>query len=248
MIKYISILILTLTFTLGNAQQVQGTIKYERQVNWGNILTKMPWMDKIDKVRRKSRSGKRRGNNGAPYMLYFNPENTLYLPLESGPNDWGYSSRVETYIASRDYTKGSTYDQEELLGKKYVIEGEIPSYKWKIKNEIKEIAGYLCMKAETYDPVKEITVAAWFTDQIPASEGPEGYGGLPGMILGLEYNTDDVIIEAKSVTLSEEPVELPFPKKVKGKKISREEFDKKKQASIKKILDRESNPYWNVRY
>jgi GLPGLI family protein len=78
----------------------------------------------------------------------------------------------------------------------------IPKYKWKILNELKDIEGYVCMKAETKDTVNNVVIHAWFTDKIPVMSGPEGFSGLPGMILALDFNDDDVNIVATKVDMA----------------------------------------------
>ncbi len=120
--------------------------------------------------------------------------------------------------------------------------------KWKILNEIKEIAGYLCMKAETRDTVHNRVIHAWFTNGIPVQSGPEGFDGLPGMILGLEFNGGDVTVEAISVNLEADTYSLPLPKKIKGKEITRSDFDKKVKKHIRQSIGGERNPYWQMRY
>ena len=139
-------------------------------------------------------------------------------------------------------------DIREELGKKYLIEDKIPKHKWKILNEIKEIAGYLCMKAETNNEIKDQVIHAWFTDAIPMSGGPEGYGGLPGMILQLDINDGDAVITATSVDLDTPIEKLPIPRKMKGKKIDIAEFDQKLEKFIAQSIDGQKNPYWRIRY
>lgn len=52
---------------------------------------------------------------------------------------------------------------------------------WKIDDETKNIAGYNCQKATgKYNNRKYI---AWFTKEIPVSEGPYTFKGLPGLVL-----------------------------------------------------------------
>jgi len=104
------------------------------------------------------------------------------------------------------------------------------------------------MKAETKDESKGQTIHAWFTDGINFFGGPEGYGGLPGMILELVINDGDVTITAQKVTLDGEDVTLPIPKKMKGKDITFAEFDSKVKDFIQESIDGERNPFWRIRY
>ena len=105
------------------------------------------------------------------------------------------------------------------------------------------------MKAETYNPVYDQKVYAWFTDQIPVNGGPEGYYGLPGMILELDFDDGTVLVTASNVEISNTTVDLPLPKKDKKlKKIPREDFDQKLTDFISKSKELERNPYWTLRY
>ena len=55
---------------------------------------------------------------------------------------------------------------------------------WSIKNETKTINGYLCQRATSTYRGRNWNV--WFTMQIPVSDGPWKFFGLPGLILQAE--------------------------------------------------------------
>jgi len=156
---------------------------------------------------------------GTNYLLHFNANESLYIKKEEEESDGGYSWSDTKFVLQRNYKTGKVYDWIETLGKKYVIKDDLPKYKWKILNEIREIEGYLCMKAETTDSLKNQTIHAWYTDAIPFNGGPEGFGGLPGTILELNINEGDAIITATKVDLTLPESKLPAPKKIKGKEI-----------------------------
>ncbi len=244
--RYILFALAILFAASAGAQNTNGTIKYHRKMNWINVMSKLPFMTKDEIERRRLSWGKMEGK-GQPYTLHFNPNNSLYTYAEE-ENTNGYSWRQDDYVIIRDYENKTCHDKVDFLGRTYIIQEDSPRQKWKILNEIKEVAGYLCMKAETYDPVKDIVIHAWFSDEIPVSGGPEGYGGLPGMILEMVFNEDDVIITADKVDFTESPVELPVPKKMKGKKIALEELQNKQKEYIADSIDGRKNPYWQMRY
>ena len=238
-----------LTNTLVSGQE--GTITFNRKYHWVNIVSKMPYLSLEEKDRIKLTWGNDSENKGEDFILTFNKEGSTYIRKEKTEN-YGYSWDEEEDIFIRDYIGKKTKDIRILLGKKYIIEDDIPKLKWKILNELKDIEGYVCMKAETKDTVNNVVIHAWFTDKIPVMSGPEGFSGLPGMILALDFNDDDVNIVATKVDMApqkpQKPVVLPIPKKIKGKSILYAEFYSRKKKHINLSVQGRRNPYWDVRY
>lgn len=86
------------------------------------------------------------------------------------------------------------------------------------------------------DLPKEITITAWYTPEIPVNQGPEGYWGLPGLIL--EVNDGRTTILCSKVVLnSKDKVEIKAP--TNGKVVTQKEYD---ETVIKKMEEfREMN-------
>lgn len=69
---------------------------------------------------------------------------------------------------------------------------------------------------------KEVTITAWYTPEIPVSQGPEGYWGLPGLIL--EVNDGKTVILCSKVVLNaKDKAEIKAP--TNGKQVSQKEYD-----------------------
>lgn len=83
---------------------------------------------------------------------------------------------------------------------------------------------------------KEIVITAWYTPEIPVSQGPEGYWGLPGLIL--EVNDGRTTILCSKIVLNpKDKVEIKAI--TKGKVVSQKEYD---EAVMKKMEEfREMN-------
>lgn len=95
--------------------------------------------------------------------------------------------------------------------------------------------------ASTEDKVVEVpepkteTITAWYTPMIPASHGPDQFGGLPGLIL--ELNTKDTTILCTKVVLNpKEEITIEAPEK--GKKVTREEYQKIVDEKAKEMSER----------
>lgn len=243
--RFVIAIIFTFLLTTVVEAQQEGVITFNRKQNYISIMSKLPHITQEDVDRMSLTWGKM--GDGTNYELYFKDNKSLYSRKEE-QSESGYSWKKDQFILIRDYQGKSQEDLIETLGKVYHIKEDLPRTKWKILNEIKEIEGYLCMKAETKNEVKGQTIHAWFTDAIPFSGGPEGYGGLPGMILEIDINNQDAVITATKVAMDQEEVKLPYPKKIKGKKIDRVAYNAMVKKYIDETIEGKKNPYWRVRY
>lgn len=232
-----------------SAQTSSGVISFERNSNWQKIAQELPYLSVEEKDRIQLTWGKSDGNI-TKMNLNFKDQQTLYTYAEDqgSTTDGSWTWRQDEFILTRDYATGLQKDLVEILGKVYLVEDSIVPVKWKILNEIKEVAGYICMKAETRDTIKNQTIHAWFTDAISVRGGPEYLGGLPGMILELNINDGAVVITATKVDLKPMPDGLGAPAKMKGKKFSQGQMNALLVDHIKTSIEGRKNPYWGIRY
>lgn len=113
---------------------------------------------------------------------------------------------------------------KEVFENTYYISDSNQKFEWKIEDDVRTIAGYPCRKAVTkiHDSV---VVVAFYSDQIMVSGGPEGFNGLPGMILGLVIPRLYTTWFATNVTILKPQLSAAEkPKKVKD--ANRESFEK----------------------
>ena len=246
-IKALSVLFIIIISGQVFAQNTSGEIIFERKQFWVNIYTKLPFLTKEQIEREMAVWGKDQGNWAEKYLLKFGDNKSIYTQMEEEQN-YGYSWRQEEVMFYRDYKEKTLTDKLPLGAKDYLLTGDIPRIKWKIQNELRDIQGYICMKAIAEHPIYGTPVTAWYTDLIPLGGGPEGFGGLPGMILMLTFNEDDVVIEATSVKLNVEGSKVELPKKLKGKEIALDKYVEDKKKFMKEALDNRRNPYNNLRY
>lgn len=113
----------------------------------------------------------------------------------------------------------------------------------KKKNE-KESSAVKKDSSKIQDPMdmieipKEIEVTAWYTPQIPVSNGPGEYGGLPGLIMELNvYRT--TLLCSKIVMNPKDAEKIQAPKK--GKKVTREEYTKIVKEKTEELRDNFQN-------
>ena len=82
---------------------------------------------------------------------------------------------------------------------------------------------------------KTLVTTAWYTPQIPVSNGPDQYWGLPGLILEVNDGST-VMICNKIVMNAQEKIDITEP--VKGKKVDQKTYNEmmlKKAEEMSKI-------------
>lgn len=233
------------------AQNTEGVVSYKRKTYWTKIIRRMTYLSQEQKDRAaQTWKNYEEENNAEKMKLAFSSAESLYTyASESGETDDGsYSWRNSDLKLYRNFEKDKKIDVMEMLGKTYVVEDSLHAPVWKIGNQIKDVAGYVCMRADAEDPIKKQKITAWFAQDLPVPAGPERYHGLPGVILELNLNDGDVIIEATGVQLRKlTPEDLKLPK-LKGKKLTDAQYDELIRKHIADSMVAHQNPYWTIRY
>lgn len=85
---------------------------------------------------------------------------------------------------------------DKIIDNRYKF-SEGKNINWAISQEYKTIGGYKCLKAKTYFRGRNYT--AWFTEEIPISSGPWKFNGLPGLILEVIDDKNEVSFKLKSI-------------------------------------------------
>ena len=94
-------------------------------------------------------------------------------------------------------------------------------------------------KEKEQENMKElITVVAWYTLDIPVSNGPGNYWGLPGLILEISDDNTQILC-TKIVMNPKEKAELKEP--TKGKIVTQEEYDAIIEEKTKEMRERMQN-------
>ena len=85
------------------------------------------------------------------------------------------------------------------------------------------------------EPPQERTITAWYTPEIPISQGPGPYWGLPGLIL--EVNDGRTAILCNKIVLNtEDKEEIKAPSK--GKKVSQAEYNEIMTEKMEQMSER----------
>ncbi len=167
------------------------------------------------------------------YELKFTSDKSVFKLAKENPNNkymWG-TKPVDTDVSMQDFKKGISISQKEVFENTYLIKDSSRTWEWKIAEETREIAGFECRKAVT-KICDSVYVVAFYTDQIPVSAGPESFGGLPGMILGLavpRLNTTWFATKLELVT----PTVGELNVKQKGKQIGRTQLTTELSKALK---------------
>ncbi len=187
--------------------------------------------------------------------------------LEATPNVKGNSSMEFLMMSSgkggilyKNIGEKRYEREEDLVGKSFIIKDSLPNYDWQLTNETKKIGSYNCQKA-IYTKVVEtknfstdmeemetgtdtLRTEAWFTMDIPVSNGPNDYYGLPGLILEVKTGTM-VVICTKIVLNPEQGVKIEQPKK--GKVMDSETFKALSEEKMKEMMKRYSGDGESIR-
>lgn len=231
------------------SQTVEGTIRYLRTQNWAKMMASVDYISKQQRDRMMYMWGNR--SEWKTYtLLHFNASQSKYenSEEEAEPGNEGWSNRKETFFMKRNFSENTLFDGITLLGKTYLIHDSIDRPAWKILNDMKEVAGHICMNASLTDTLRKQNIEVWFALDIPVSSGPDRFIGLPGMILEVDVNNGAMIMTADKIDIKPLTTELDVPQKIKGKKINMDEYYRLIEKQIKERKAAEEPWFWGINY
>ncbi len=181
----------------------------------------------------------------------------------AGNSRWGGTSQGSIYKNTKE---GKVIEETEFFGKKFLISDDGAKPDWKLSADTKKIGNYICYKA-TYErinndfdwtsmrrrpntetkkdstttkkeAVRKELVTAWYSPQIPVSNGPDDFWGLPGLIL--EVSAGNTTILCTEIVLNpSDKIEISVP--TRGQKISRDDYNKTVKKKTEEMRDRFRN-------
>ncbi len=211
-----------------NGQTTSGEIKYgERFVKMGIDTSKIKETHVKAVVMEQIQATKKAlSTDNELYILKFNQTESIFQPLPFMENDanpnlkWVisqgkyYTNISEPVVMHQLYIFGDTYRVKKNN-----------DFDWQILGKNKTIQNFNCILAVSKVEIRPghiIEVEAWFAPEIPLPFGPKGYGGLPGLILGLKEKGR--YFYATGLNLKQKNIQIDYPSS--GKMISEQELEK----------------------
>lgn len=243
--KQITLLVIIFTMVTGQllAQGFSGVATYKAS---SSISIEMD-STKVSSAQMKAIKEKLQQGMQEEYTLAFNASESVWKEIElldGGPVS-ASSNGMEIIVAGsggneliyKNVPEKRFEEGTDLMGKRFIIKDSLPEYEWKLTNETKKVGAYNCQKAiytrivdakkfstgmEEMEVTKDtIETVAWFTMDIPVSNGPDKYYGLPGLIMEVQKGRRQIIC-TKLVLNPKDPIKIEKP--TKGKVVSAEEY------------------------
>ncbi len=205
MIRYLIILMSLTLFRVSYAQEIElltaAEVVYEKRINRLAILRLMASENSFYAKAYQEAQASDEKVILVDYTLQFDTIASRYFPSTSNPQNKalidlpGYASTVSVV---NNFLSDSLQVQKEVFDEVYAFNRGKNDILWRITDEYRDILGFSCRRANgmTRD---SLYVVAFFTNQIPFFAGPETFGGLPGMILGLALPYEQLSWFAKRI-------------------------------------------------
>lgn len=202
------------------------SIKLEIDMPEGNEekLKNIPTSQSFDKVLTFNENESIYENKGIPQDIDISHEedgSEMNIVIQAPESKVYLNTKDDIYINS-----------QEFFGRHFLITDKIKKLDWKVLGEQKKVLDYVCIKAEAKGD--EGPIIAWFAPKLAVKNGPNGFAGLPGMILAMEQDGGNRTTIASSIDLKEIGADLLI-KPTKGKVISRDEFNKMRDEKMKEM-------------
>lgn len=136
-------------------------------------------------------------------------DSIAFLNLGSDRHIRGKSKSLRIH---KDFGSGKSTFYESFYPKEYMrVEEDMANLNWKIKNDTASMFGYLCQKATLHYGGRDWT--AWFATEVPISDGPYKFCGLPGLIVRMSDSKNQWFIDFVSLNhLDQQKLDLFYLK------------------------------------
>ena len=240
-----------------NAQDFSGTAHYQ---SVSNVTTTIATAD-ASAEEQAALNAMIRKSMQKEYRLDFNKTESMFaeIPKLDAP-DSGKSIEVLGLGSDaagglyKDISGQRMLESRDGFGKLFLVDDALEKFDWVPEDETRQVGDYLCHKATATTTKKQMqniltdkgeiaqgevmvttTITAWYTTQIPVSQGPARYWGLPGLIL--EVNDGMLTFICSSIELRPDGgVQIKKPKK--GKKVDRITFNEIYQQKVREFEER----------
>lgn len=214
-----------------------GKIEFEKKVNmYAKLKNRVKdgdsWMEKIYEEFKRTQPQ----FNTSKSTLSFSKDKSVYQFVDEPTPATGFFGsdpwlKVRNTVYT-DFNTDSVTSIKLVYEEDYVVKDKKQDVLWKITNEVREIAGYQCKRANGLVS-DSIYVVAFYSEEIIPSGGPESFSGLPGMILGLALPHENVTWFATKVDLGNQPPATVVKIPKKAKQVTRKMFEADLQKSMK---------------
>jgi GLPGLI family protein len=255
---------LTLAFVFSaNAQNFKGKAIYKTSMK-SNFKISAENNSGMDENMQEEIRKRMQKMNQKTYVLEFNKYNSTYtqkVSLDAPKTSIGKISPImmsfggtgNSSIYYKNIQEKRFVNQTEIMGKRFLVKDKLPEHPWKLSSETKHIGNYTCYKAtyskevenknitfkdgDSVESIKKETIVttAWYTPQIPVSNGPGTYQGLPGLIL--EINDGKKVFVCTEIILnSSEKTNILEP--TKGEIVSQNKFIKIQKEKSDELMEK----------
>lgn len=225
------------------------------------------WGARLSEAQKKQIKERLKNRLQKTYVLTFNRDESIFIEDEkldaiSGATDsWGQNfTQGDQY---KNVKTNTLIQNQEFYGKKFLVKDKLQEIEWVMTKESKQIGNYACFKATASIPTAQLNwfnfswgelrnneatqteaeslteVVAWYTPQIPISQGPSEFWGLPGLILEVNVGTT-VMLCSKIIMNPNEKIKIEIPEK--GKVVGKMEYKEIITGKMKEMRDNRGRP------
>lgn len=175
------------------AQVTEGRVVFERRTNLKKTLKgnkrAEQFINEKNKIRKEN------------FELLFNESGSSFKYIEPEVPEEGFMKYfTQQNTVYQDLANDEILVQMNLWGSPAYMKDTASTREWKITERTREFGGYEGIRA-IWEMNDSTRIYAWFCPDIVPVSGPEGFHGLPGLILGLATEDGSIVYFAKEIEL-----------------------------------------------